>query len=178
MNASKLLSLIVLFWRNCYRNIRMSSQNINRYMAAMVYEEVYSLEFNWQKHLPPKVFEFHNLLVRETNAPIDLHMGVVLPFVGSCLGPKTKGLFLTHPLVLNFFWINIATSCVWKSLAWHKFISKLMDYIVRNSNGKVKNFEISINPSAMHSHMQVWLIFHCALIQLWGNLLWRYVWRH
>ena len=52
----------------------MSSQNMNRYTATMVYEEVYSLEFNWQKHLLPEVFEFHNLLWRETNAPIDLHI--------------------------------------------------------------------------------------------------------
>ena len=121
----------------------MSSQNVNRYMAAMVYEEAYSLEFNWQKHLPPEVFEFHNLLWREMNTPIDLHMGVVLPFVGSCLGPKTKGLSLTHPSVLNIFWINIAMSGVGKSLTRHKFISELMDYIVCNWNGKVKNFKIS-----------------------------------
>ena len=39
--------------------------------------------------------------------PIDLHMGVVLPFVSACLGPRTKGFFLTHPTVLNLFWINV-----------------------------------------------------------------------
>ena len=94
----------------------MSSQNVNRYTATMVYKEAYSLEFNWQKHLLPEVFEFHNLRRRETNAPIDLHMGVVLPFVGSCLGPKTNGIFLTCPSVLNMFWIHVAVSGVGKSL--------------------------------------------------------------
>ena len=42
-------------------------------------------------------------------------MGTVLPFVTSCVGPRTKGLFLTHPSVLNLFWLNIGASGTGKS---------------------------------------------------------------
>ena len=75
--------------------------------------------------------------------PINLHMGVVLPFLGSCLGPKTKGLFLMHPSVLNLFWINVTASSVRKSLMRHRFILELMDFIMKNLQEKIKNFEIS-----------------------------------
>lgn len=109
----------------------------------MVYEEAYSISFNWQKHLPKELFKFHNLVWKETNAPIELHMGVVLPFVAACLGPKTKGHFLTRPSVLNLFWINVAASGVGKSITRHRFISQPMDYIIDNYPDQVPNFEIS-----------------------------------
>ena len=121
----------------------MFSQTVNRYTAGMVYEQAYSLDFNWQKHLPEEVFKYHDLLWKETNAPIDLHMGVVLPFVASCLGPKTRGHFLTRPSVLNLFWINVAASGVGKSITRQKFISQPMDYILKNATSAISNFEIS-----------------------------------
>ena len=121
----------------------MSSQNVNRYMAGMVYKHVYSIDFNWQKHLSEEVFRYHELLWKETNAPIDLHMGVVLPFVASCLGPQTKGHFLTRPSILNLFWINVAVSSMGKSITWQKFISQPMDYIIKNASAQISNFEIS-----------------------------------
>ena len=121
----------------------MFSQTVNRYTAGMVYEQAYSLDFNWQKHLPEEVFKYHELLWKETNAPIDLHMGVVLPFVASCLGPKTRGHFLTRPSVLNLFWINVAASGVGKSITRQKFISQPMDYILKNASSAISNFEIS-----------------------------------
>ena len=89
-------------------------------------------------------YEYHSLIWRETTAPIDLHMGVVLPFMSACLGPRTKGLFLTCPTVLNLFWINVATSSVGKSVTYHHFISQPLKYMINKSAGHVPDFEISL----------------------------------
>ena len=56
-------------------------------MAEKLYEEAFSISFNWQKILPENVYRYHQLICQETNAPVDLQMATVLPFVGSCLGP-------------------------------------------------------------------------------------------
>ena len=101
---------------NIYSTFTMFSQTVNRYTAGMVYEQAYSLDFNWQKHLPEEAFKYHELLWKETNAPIDLHIGVVLPFVASCLGRKTRGHFLTRPSILNLFWINVVATASAKVL--------------------------------------------------------------
>ena len=50
--------------------------------------------FNWKNYLPEPIFKYHSLVWKETNAPVNLHMGVVLPFVLACLGPHTKEHFL------------------------------------------------------------------------------------
>ena len=113
------------------------------FTASMLYETAYSIPFNWHHHLPPDVYNYHSLIWKETNAPIDLHMGVVLPFVSSCLRPCTKGLFLTRATVLNLFWINVAVSGVGKSVTCHRFISEPLDYMIQNSGGCVPEFEIS-----------------------------------
>ena len=65
------------------------------YTSSMLYESAYNIPFHWENHLPESAFEYHSLVWKETNAPVDLHMGVVLPFVSACLGPCTKGHFLT-----------------------------------------------------------------------------------
>ena len=113
------------------------------FTASMLYETAYSIPFNWQHHLPPDVYNYHSLIWKETNAPVDLHMGVVLPFVSSCLGTQTKGFFLTRATVLNLFWINVAASGVGKSVTHHRFISEPLDYMIQNSTGWVPDFEIS-----------------------------------
>ena len=115
----------------------------SNFTSGMLYESAYSIPFNWKNHLPECVYKYHELIWKETNAPIELHMGVVLPFVSACLGPRTKGHFLTRPSVLNLFWINVATSGVGKSVTRHRFISEALDYIIENSNGAVPDFQIS-----------------------------------
>ena len=115
----------------------------SNFTSGMLYESAYSIPFNWKNHLPECVYKYHELIWKETNAPIELHMGVVLPFVSACLGPRTKGHFLTRPSVLNLFWINVAASGVGKSVTRHRFISELLDYIIENSNGTVPDFQIS-----------------------------------
>ena len=113
------------------------------FTSGMLYESAYNILFNWKSHLPNSVFKYHELIWKETNAPIKLHMGVVLPFVLACLGPCTKGHFLTRPSVLNLFWINVAASGVGKSVTRQRFISEWLDYIIHNSNNAVPDFEIS-----------------------------------
>ena len=115
----------------------------SNFTSGMLYESAYSIPFNWKNHLPDSVYKYHELVWKETNAPIELHMGVVLPFVSACLGPRTKGHFLTRPSVLNLFWINVAASGVGKSVTRHRFISEPLDYIIEKSNSAVPDFQIS-----------------------------------
>ena len=58
----------------------------SNFTSGMLYESAYNIAFNWKSHLPNSVFKYHELVWKETNAPIELHMGVVLPFVSACLG--------------------------------------------------------------------------------------------
>ena len=119
------------------------SQTSNSYTAGKLYEEAYNIHYNWDKILPPDVLEFHNLLSKQTNAPVDLQMGTVLPFVASCMGPKTRGHFLTTPSCLNLFWIMVAASGAGKSQSRKKFITDPLEYILSNGRVKVEDFEIS-----------------------------------
>ena len=64
------------------------------YTLSMLYESAYNIPFNWKNYLPDAIFKYHSLVWKETNVPVDLHMGVVLPFVSACLGLCTKGHFL------------------------------------------------------------------------------------
>ena len=77
-----------------YYILKMSQED-QVYSAEKLYEESFQIKFNWKEILPQHVFHFHDLFARETNSPIDLQMGTILPFVASCVGPRTKGLFLT-----------------------------------------------------------------------------------
>ena len=86
-----------------------------QYTKQKLYEEAFNVNDDWEKCLPPKCFQFHNLTCMETNAPISLQMGVMLPFVSACLGPTTRGCFMMRPSVLNLFWLNVAASGVGKS---------------------------------------------------------------
>ena len=119
------------------------SQASTSYTAEKLYEEAYNIQYNWDKILPSDVLEFHTLLSKQTNAPVDLQMGTVLPFVASCMGPKTCGHFLTTPLCLNLFWIIVAASGTGKSQSHKKFITDPLEYILNNGQVKVEDFEIS-----------------------------------
>ena len=103
------------------------------YTSSMLYKSAYNIPFHWENYLPDDIFKYHLLVWKETNTSVDLRMGVVLPFILACLGPHTKGHFLTRPSVLNLF----------KSVTRHRFISEHLDYILLNSNGEIPDFEIS-----------------------------------
>ena len=119
------------------------SQASTSYTAEKLYEEAYNIQYNWDKILPSDVLEFHTLLSKQTNAPIDLQMGTVLPFIASCMGPKTRGHFLTTPSCLNLFWIVVAASGAGKSQSRKKFITDPLEYILNNGQVKVEDFKIS-----------------------------------
>ena len=70
-------------------------------------------------------------------------MGTVLPFVASCMSPKTRGHFLTTPSCLNLFWIVVAASGAGQSQSHKKFITDPLEYILTNGRVKVEDFEIS-----------------------------------
>ena len=100
------------------------------------------MDFQWDKHLDPIVFKFHDLMRRELNTPIELQMGTILPFIGSCAGPGTRSLFFTQPSVLNLFWMNIAASGVGKSQSRKKFISQPLEYMMSVRDVEVPDFEV------------------------------------
>ena len=73
---------------NYFSKMSQVSMNVT---ADKLYEEAFSIKYALENMLPKQVFEYHNLIFQECNAPVDLQMGTILPFVASCLGPNTKG---------------------------------------------------------------------------------------
>ena len=114
-----------------------------QYTKQKLYEEAFNVCFNWEQFLTPHCFEFHDLTCRETNSPIPLQMGVMLPFVSACLGPTTRGCFLTRPSVLNLFWLNVAASGVGKSETRKRLISEPLEYIFSQPECHISDFEVS-----------------------------------
>ena len=53
------------------------SQPSTSYTAEKLYEEAYNIQYNWDKILPLDVLEFHTLVSKQTNAPVDLQMGTI-----------------------------------------------------------------------------------------------------
>ena len=119
------------------------SQPSTSYTSEKLYEEAYNIQYNWDKILPLDVLEFHTLVSKQTNAPVDLQMGTILPFVASCMGPKTRGHFLTTLSCLNLFWIVVAASGAGKSQSRKRFITEPLEYILSNGWVKIEDFEIS-----------------------------------
>lgn len=114
------------------------------YDPRKVYEEAYSIKFNWEKWLPECVFRYHDLIKEEFNSPVELQMGILLPFISSCLGPQTSGLWTTEPGVLNLFWMNIAASGVGKSKARKKLIAEPLEYMATTlADPTFPDFEVS-----------------------------------
>ena len=64
------------------------SQASTLYTAEKLYEEAYNIQYNWDIILPSDVLTFHTLVAKQTNAPVDLQIRTVLPFVASCMVPK------------------------------------------------------------------------------------------
>ena len=106
------------------------------YASLHLYKDAYKMEFNWEKWLPRKVYEYHDLNYREVNAP-------VLPFISLLCGPKTKGHFLTRPSCINLFWINVAASGVGKSQSRERMISQPLAYMMENLDPSFQDFEVS-----------------------------------
>ena len=50
------------------------SQPSTLYTAEKLYEEAYNIQYNWDKILPSDVLEFHTLVSKQTNAPVNLQI--------------------------------------------------------------------------------------------------------
>ena len=120
----------------------MSQGNVN-VTAGHLYEEAFNIKYEWEKFLPKEVFKYHDLIAKECNAPVDLQMGTVLPFVASCIGPNTKGIFLMCPSCLNLFWIVVGASRAGKSQSQKHFITEPLKYVLKNGRVNIPDFEIS-----------------------------------
>ena len=124
----------------------MSQQE--QYTKQKLYEEAFNVSFNWEKYLSMKCFKFHNLTCREINSPIFFTNGVRLPFVSACLGPTTRGCFMTRPSVLNIFWLNVAAGGGGKSKTHERLVSEPLEYIFGQKYLKLEDFEVSKFTSA------------------------------
>ena len=112
------------------------------YTPRNLYEESFTMNFNWEKHLYGDVYRFHDLMHRELSTPIELQMGTVLPFIGTYCGPETKAIFFTQPSVLNIFWMNIAASGVGKSQSRKRLIAEPLEYMMHDKELKIPDFEV------------------------------------
>ena len=51
------------------------------YNSGRLYEDAFNISFSWKKWLPPDVYRYHELVCKEVNAPVELQMGSLLPFI-------------------------------------------------------------------------------------------------
>ena len=114
-----------------------------QYTKQKLYEDAFSVPFDCEKYLTPKCHKFHDLTCKEANSSISLQMGVMLPFVSACLGPTTRGNFLTRPSVLNLFWLNVAASGVGKRETRKRLVYEPLEYISAQPDSKIHDFEVS-----------------------------------
>ena len=116
---------------------------MSQYNSSRVYEEAFKMKFRWEDWLPDEVFQFHNYLYKAQNTPIGLQMGVLLPFVSSLCGPRTKCTFLNTPSVLNLFWLNVGASGIGKTQARRAMIADPMKYILQHTGSDQCDFVVS-----------------------------------
>lgn len=116
---------------------------MTEYRTSQVYEDAFGLVPNFKKWLPCKVYEYHNLVYEELNSPVALQMGVLLPFIASLCGPRTKGHFLTRPSPLNLFWLNVAASGVGKSQTRTRMLTEPLTYLLGKCGAELQDFEVS-----------------------------------
>ena len=93
--------------------------------------------------LPSDVYDYHSLVYKEVNAPVELQMGVLLPLISTICGPLVRGLFLTRPSIINLFWINVAVSGVGKTQSRKRMVSEPLKFILSNTDHAVEDFEVS-----------------------------------
>ena len=138
----------------------MSQGNAN-VTADDLYEEAFNIKYEWEKFLPKEVFKYHDLISKECKVPVDLQMGTILPFVASCVGPNTKGVFLTRPSCLNLFWIMVGASGAGKSQSHKHFIREPLKYVLNSGHVGLSDFEIS-----KFTRVGKFAIFHTKFLTL------------
>ena len=115
------------------------------YKVDELYEDAYSIQYDWDDFLPEEIYKFHELLHMEFNAPVSLQMGTLLPFIAALCGPTVKGRWSTRPNVLNFFTMNIAASGVGKTICRKKLVKYPLIYILSHVSNKEKFPDMEVN---------------------------------
>lgn len=113
------------------------------YSAYRLYQDTFNIKYDWEKWLPENIYRYHSLICQEVDSPVELQMGILLPFIASVCGPTTRSVFLTRPSVINLFWINVVASGGGKSQARTRLIREPLMHIIQNSEHQVGNFETS-----------------------------------
>ena len=116
---------------------------MSQYSASKLYEHAFKMMWDWKKWLPSDVYDYHSLVYKEVNAPVELQMGVLLPFISTTCGPLVRELFLTRPSIINLFWINVAASGVGKTQSRKRMVSEPLKFILSNTYHAVEDFEVS-----------------------------------
>lgn len=111
----------------------------------VIYQIAYAMKYDWDHVLPKEIYEYHELLSKEFNAPVSLQMGTLLPFISSLCGPTVKGRWSTRPNVINFFTINIAASGVGKSMCRKLLVSQPIKYMMIHARDKDKLPDMEVN---------------------------------
>ena len=116
---------------------------MSQYSASKLYEHAFKITRDWKKWLPIHVYEYHNLIYKEVNAPLELQMGVLFPFISMICGPLICALFLTRPSVINLSWINVTVSGVGKTQSRKRMVTEPLKYILNNTDHSIEDFEVS-----------------------------------
>ena len=106
---------------------------MSQYGASNLYEHAFKMIWDWKKWLPSDVYDCHSLVYKEVNAPVELQMGVLLPFISTICVPLVRGLFLTRPSVINRFWINVPASGVGKTQSRKRMVSEPLKFILNHT---------------------------------------------
>lgn len=128
------------------------------YDISQLYEDAYNLKYEWEEWLHEDIYEFHDTLFKEFNAPIPLQMGTLLPFISALAGPSCKGHWSTRPNVINFFSINIAASGVGKSQCRKKLVAEPLTYMLANVANKENFPDMEVNKFTRAGEYTNWII--------------------
>lgn len=113
------------------------------YGPEALYHDVYAMDYFWEKRLPDDVHEYHKLHCEQFNSPVSLQMGLVLPFMASLLGPKTRARYFPTPTAVNLYWMTVAASGSGKTLARERLISDPLQYVMTNCGHEMVDYEVS-----------------------------------
>ena len=82
-------------------------------------------------------------MYKEVDAPVELQMGVLLPFISTICRPLVCGLFLTRPSIINLFGINVVASGLGKTQSRKRMVSEPLKYNLSNTDHAFEDFEVS-----------------------------------
>ena len=103
--------------------------------------------------------------IKKSVSPVELQMGILLPFISTICGPLVRGLFLTRPSVINLFWINVAVSGVGKTQSWKRMVLEPLKFILNNTDHAVEDFKVSKYTRAGN---YIYIIRISSIVKYWA----------